>query len=376
MQKDVIPFEISSKYKFLNQIGQIAYDENKCSIELPKLYDRNTITHLINNHFGDGNDDSYDDNNNRFWEITCSKLKKYALNPCVVINQKMTRLENSIFYPNFFRFHYFENTSRNNKQRSITPLSIPYSPQSPLSPNATKVYKFQKKIRNLIKNEIMSENNHDQNNDNDDFYDNYNHYQYYNDGWLQALQNHDSEQIWINNIYSQLNKLAQCRTGHCILTLIGTFWKPGEILFTNKNSTRLSANVMFNLINIPSLPRFICYFGENESLVHSELWMVLGHELLHLIHKRFGIHTLNNPKEEENTVQGDYDPEAQIDFGVFRINGENYILTENQFRLENEIGPRNGYGSVAVCSIFDKSGCKLYNKYGNGTCQIIQNFQH
>ena len=77
--------------------------------------------------------------------------------------------------------------------------------------------------------------------------------------------------------------------------------------------------------------------------------------------------------EEQNTVQGFYNDIENVDQSVFEINGKRIKLTENQFRSEKEIRPRNGYGSLPVCSNSDRRGCPLYNQYGDETCSMISN---
>lgn len=319
-------FEISPRYRFLNNLSLTnTDDDDKCSSQLRNIYSQgkikeNSLKYLNLNLF------EIDDNEDQFWKNTCSKLKKYSPRPSVIIDHNnnptgLKSLNSTIFNPGFLRFLYIPDSSKS----------------------------------------VTTNDNYDNVDQRDQ-----------QEQWELALKNHDSRERWMKKIYSQLYKLSECETGHCILQLIGSFWERGQILFTNKNSTRLSANVYTNIINIPSVPRFICYFGENDTLVHSEMWMALGHELLHLVHKKFGIHDQNGAQEEKNTVQGDYDLGRHVDFAVFNIHGKNYNLTENQFRSENNIDPRNGYGSIAVCSSFDKRGCNLFNKYGDGTCKQIQ----
>jgi hypothetical protein len=191
--------------------------------------------------------------------------------------------------------------------------------------------------------------------------------------WKSALAKVDKKNAWINRIYKELHTLNDTPTGNMILKLISTLWTPGEITVTNENPTRLSANIYSNTLNIPSVPRFICYYDPKKNLINSQLWMALGHELIHLIHERLGLHYHENPtSEEENTVQGVVNEDTNIDNSLYDVNGEEWHLTENQFRSEHNILPRNGYDSLAVCSSFEKEGCDLYNKYGDDTCQVLQ----
>lgn len=191
--------------------------------------------------------------------------------------------------------------------------------------------------------------------------------------WKTALGNFDDEDKWIERVYQQLEILNETPTGNMILKLVATLWQPGEITITNENATRLSANIMTNTLNIPSVPRFICYNGPNNSLINSQLWMALGHELIHLIHERFNIHYHSDPNsEEENTVQGIVNEYDNIDYSLYDINGVDWKLTENAFRNEHQIPIRNGYDSMAVCSSFESHGCDVFNQYGDETCQVLE----
>ena len=115
--------------------------------------------------------------------------------------------------------------------------------------------------------------------------------------------------------------------------------------------------------------------------------MVLGHELIHFIHKKFGLHFGHNPSaEEENTVQGliERHDGKSIDNSLIHViipraeeilddeEGQDWKLTENQFRYESHVPIRNGYDSVPVCSAFEMGGCELFNQYGDDTCRILQ----
>lgn len=188
--------------------------------------------------------------------------------------------------------------------------------------------------------------------------------------WRSLCQEVDTEEKWRDEIYKQIENLAQTRTGRKILELIATLWHPREISITNKDSTRLTANVNNNVINIPSVPRSMCYRGKGDELVATELWMILGHELLHLIHRRLNLH-LEAQREEQNTIQGIMDDDDVCNRSFFNINGELWHLTENEFRHDKHVDPRNGYDSVCVCSSFDKSGCQLFSEHGANTCSAI-----
>lgn len=190
--------------------------------------------------------------------------------------------------------------------------------------------------------------------------------------WEQAMKRTHEKNTWINHIHDELAELSKTRTGNMILQLIASLWKRGEITITNENPTSLSANVFTNQINIPSVPRHICYPTEQAGLQASQLWIVLGHELLHLVHKRLGLHDLINTQEEENTVQGRLDDVNYQDLGVVKINGDMWHLTENEFRKEYHTPDRTGYMSLPICTIFDKRGCRLFNHYSNSTCSLIE----
>lgn len=205
---------------------------------------------------------------------------------------------------------------------------------------------------------------------------------------LAMKKTHDQAQ-WRNNIINELQQLGKTPTGATILELIYKLWQPKEITITNRDPITLSANTWTNIINIPSLPRLVCYKGETplnppynglglevknktEQVLKgvpfspSRLWMVLGHELLHLIHMRLGIHYHDDPaKEEENTVQGIIDEQEYIDKAVVKIKGKSWHLTENQFRKESKQELRNGYGSIPLCTLNNQRNCHLLNQYGS-----------
>jgi hypothetical protein len=241
--------------------------------------------------------------------------------------------------------------------------------------------------------------------------------------WNKVLGEMDKKEKWMNKIFDQLKILGKTKTGEMILKMIATYYSPGEILVTNENPSQLSANVYDSEVNIPSVPRFICYYDPEKNLINSQMWMALGHELIHLIHSKLGIHDANNSNnEEENTVQGvlmgaaslpphplygrggyarDYDEHEtkkehqdentpKLLRGGFKgerqrpldksmvvdKKGHEWRLTENQFRKEHKIPFRNGYDSIPVCSTFEKSGCDLFNDYGDDTCIILQDKDH
>lgn len=191
--------------------------------------------------------------------------------------------------------------------------------------------------------------------------------------WQIARKAMDDEKAWRKRIEEQLHLLSQIPTGDIILQFIATLFLPGEIKVTNANPTRLSADVHSLEMNIPSAPRYICYYNPARKLINSPLRMPLGHEFIHFVHQRLGLHEDNNsPAEEENTVQGIVTKEDNIDHSLVAVNGHLWHLTENQFRKEDNIDKRDGYDSVPVCASFEKEGCELFNLYGDQTCQVLQ----
>jgi hypothetical protein len=244
--------------------------------------------------------------------------------------------------------------------------------------------------------------------------------------WSQLLEEYDRMDDWISRINNDLQLLDLTPTGSTILKMIATFYQPGEIILTNENSTRISADIYKSEVNIPSVPRKVCYYDPSKRLTSTETWVVLGHELIHMLHSKLGLHfDGDSPSEEENTVQGKlggsklppgppathtyspathtYSPATHtyspivsgydtgrtlgsrfmagglggsmppLDMSVVEdVTGRRWRLTENQFRLEAGMLKRNGYGSIPVCTSFNKAGCQLYQQYGDkDTCQVL-----
>ncbi len=225
--------------------------------------------------------------------------------------------------------------------------------------------------------------------------------------WQHLLEQYDEMESWTKRIDDDLETLNRMPTGKTILRIISTFYAPGEITVTNVNPSRISANVHTSVINIPSVPRKVCYFDPAKRLASTESWIVLGHELIHLIHFKLGIHFERDPaSEEENTIQGKLstigvsnvsyrhssDPSHPLDalihpsrtfdashrarsrdLSLFEDRyGQQWRLTENQFRKESGTLARNGYGSIPVCAVFNKDGCQFYKEHGDrDTCAML-----
>lgn len=267
----------------------------------------------------------------------CKQILRHAPHPSVSLN-RMLLPSSTIFAPHFFRYKFVPNTTKSDSSAGKA------SSRGPVSDGN--------------RNEEAA--------------------------WQSARKAMDDSLAWHKRIEDQLHLLSESPTGDIILQFIATLFLPGEIKVTNRNPTRLSADVHTLEVNIPSVPRFICYYNAEQKLINSQLWMALGHELIHLVHQRLGLHEDNNsPMEEENTVQGIITKGDNIDHSLVAVNGHLWHLTENQFRKEHHIdnhdgrGPvpidkRNGYGSVPVCASFEKEGCELFNQYGDETCQVLQ----
>ena len=89
--------------------------------------------------------------------------------------------------------------------------------------------------------------------------------------WQKALENYDTEESWFKRIQQAFKTLNETETGQTILQLVATLFSPGEITITNLNPHRLSANILNFTINIPSVPRFICYYDKYNNLITSSL---------------------------------------------------------------------------------------------------------
>lgn len=197
-----------------------------------------------------------------------------------------------------------------------------------------------------------------------------------NEEWNKALKKFGKKEEWITRIQDGFKKMASSPTGKIVLRLLASFYDPREIEITNKNPSRLSANVFTKKLNIPSVPREICYYDPDKNLIKSQLPIALAHECIHLIHKKLGLHNREDSAyEEENTVTGVVDEQYNIDHSLLDIQGRQWKLTENQFRKEINEAIRDNYDSIPICASFEDGGCEIFNKHGEDTCKILQTSQ-
>jgi hypothetical protein len=400
-----VKFNLSEKNEMLRDLVQLSksvHDEDGNEIgcdHVSEHYSRDDLDKFSDRLSGDRH---FDEESS---EQMCRRIvHDYAPRPIVHLDKEL-KPGNAVFQPNFLHFVYIPNSTDKVVSRTAAPTATSTSiSSSPRSSHKSIFSSFQEFIKTKVNGGYGGQAKPESGPPNQ---------------WEEALKDMDGEEKWVNKIYNQLHILGETETGDMILRLIATLFLPGEIKVTNKNPSQLSANVFTNEVNIPSAPRYICYYDPKNNLIPSQTWMALGHELIHLIHAKLGIHDINNSNnEEENTVQGlisggadvgsthpyplmasdggdndnDYDEKYKRKYslsggkGVKRsqsqhpldhsmiedVDGKDWILTENQFRKEHHIPYRNGYDSIPVCSIFEKSGCDLYNDYGDDTCMVLQ----
>lgn len=309
--RSAVKFNLSEKYDTLRDLAELM-EKDGCAHVLDH-YSKEDLDHYAQENFHLQSKDPVE---------LCKKIVEHVCHPVLRLKRKLNS-EKILFSPEFFHFAYHPGTGEKPSPSGHSGLSG--------------------------KREVAS--------------------------WQEALDKVDEEKKWIDKIYKQLNILNETPTGNTILKLIATLYVPREIRVTNENPSRLSANVHTYELNIPSVPRFICYYDPKKNLINSQLWMALGHELIHLVHSKLGLHYNSSSDEEENTVQGLVTENDHVDHSLIEVDGKQWYLTENKFRAEHEIPRRNGYDSIPVCSTFEKSGCDLFNSYGDDTCMVLQNSQ-
>ena len=217
-----------------------------------------------------------------------------------------------------------------------------------------------------------------------------------------------SKPDWVANIKNMVADLCVLPTGAAVVQYL-TLHSHKAIEFSNvdtdgtepggwiTNTYAFQQQKRCTAIVIPSATFFPCVESRHGRYAEVFEWLMLGHELIHLIHALNGTWSPNFETEERNTVSGDafkkptnragastfvgmlagllrpdqyyYRPPQSLGLTsmlphhkiVARLGRSSqpllYTITENQLRAEARLPPRKGYGSVAVCDKSNTGGC-------------------
>ena len=179
---------------------------------------------------------------------------------------------------------------------------------------------------------------------------------------------------WRKLLGTAVRQLQQYDAGRRILRQTQRIFRPKDIIITNCSPTVIcmrreerADSLGSYVLNFPTAPFDLCARTGADSWIDSEPFIILAHELLHLIH--FGRPTTANPSADEEMVTIGLAPATVWYDG---IGGKpQRPPTENELRRQAGVPQRINHDTIALCTWYEKGRCALFEKHPYDACQRL-----